>query len=103
MPAREATLIRRNDLAGEVKGDGAFGWYTAAATAAEAVGNVGHVAGCSAGEAPPVAVGECASHDYDELERWTRVGSERGSGHARASGELGARVAPLILPLGVAT
>ena len=68
MPAREATLIRRNDLAGEVKGDGAFGWYTAAATAAEAVGNVGHVAGCTAGAAPRVAVGECGlSFDYDDL------------------------------------
>ena len=62
---RDATRIRRNDLAGEVKGDGAFGWYT---TAAEAVGNVGHVAGCTAGAAPRVAVGECGlSFDYDDL------------------------------------
>jgi hypothetical protein len=28
--------------------------------------------------------------DYDELERWTRVGYKRGCGHARANGNEGA-------------
>jgi hypothetical protein len=28
--------------------------------------------------------------DYDELERWTRIGFERGCGHERANAELDA-------------
>jgi hypothetical protein len=71
----------RNDILAEAAGITAGSWYASPATHVgyELIG-AGMLIGAAGGHGLPL--------DYDDLERWTRVGFERGCGRARASGEL---------------
>jgi hypothetical protein len=70
----------RNDVLAEAAGITAGSWYASPAT------HVGYEL-IGAGMLILAGGGRGLPMDYDELARWTRVGFERGRGHARASGE----------------
>ena len=70
----------RNDILAEAAGITAGSWYASPAT------HVGYEL-IGAGMLILAGGGRGFPLDYDELERWTRVGYERGIGHARANGE----------------
>jgi hypothetical protein len=62
----------RNDILAEVAGITAGAWYASPAA------HVGHEL-IAAGMLIPAGGGRGAPLNYDELERWTRVGFERGA------------------------
>jgi hypothetical protein len=70
----------RNDILAEAAGITAGSWYASPAT------RVGYEL-IGAGMLVLAGDGRGLPMDYDELERWTRIGYERGGGRARESGE----------------
>jgi hypothetical protein len=69
----------RNDILAEAAGITAGSWYATPAT------HVGYEL-IGAGMLTLAGNGRGMPFDYDELERWTRVGYERGCDHASGSG-----------------
>jgi hypothetical protein len=68
----------RNDILAEAAGITAGSWYASPAT------HVGHEL-IGAGTLIVAGGGRGLPMDYDELERWTRIGCERGSAMRRGS------------------